>query len=200
MCKNFLWSGFCDRKVIPLVAWKQICLPKNEGGLGMKQIRAWNVAAIAKNLWNICLHKETLWVRWIHQIYIKGSSIWDLQEPQDCSWSLRKILQIRDIFRDHIKVSIGDGTQTLLFHDNWLGDARLADREGIKDHFCTWGRYITVSSWWDGEWKIPSSLERRFGEIAIQIQQHHLTPVPDRVVSTDSKAGTFTISSAYDIL
>lgn len=36
LCRNFLWSGHRDQKAIPLVAWDRICLPRNEGGLGVK--------------------------------------------------------------------------------------------------------------------------------------------------------------------
>lgn len=38
----------------------------------------------------------------------------------DVCWGWRKILQSRDILREHIVYRIGDGSQTSLWYDNWL--------------------------------------------------------------------------------
>lgn len=35
LCKNYLWSGTSDRQKVPLVAWDTLCLPRNEGGVGL---------------------------------------------------------------------------------------------------------------------------------------------------------------------
>jgi hypothetical protein len=35
ICRNFLWTGDVRRGTIALVAWKTICMPKAEGGLGL---------------------------------------------------------------------------------------------------------------------------------------------------------------------
>lgn len=36
---NFIWSGQWDSNVMHLVAWDEICVPKKEGGLGVKQAK-----------------------------------------------------------------------------------------------------------------------------------------------------------------
>lgn len=38
ICRNFLWCGNVDTKPMALIAWEKICVPKSEGGLGIKQI------------------------------------------------------------------------------------------------------------------------------------------------------------------
>ena len=48
-CWSFLWSGNCNSKKKPLVAWKEETLPKVEGGLGIRIIEAWNKALLSKN-------------------------------------------------------------------------------------------------------------------------------------------------------
>ncbi|GKE53406.1 hypothetical protein Tco_1488562 [Tanacetum coccineum] len=42
------------------VAWKNMCRPKNEGGLGIKDLGQWNEVLMAKHLWNIASRKESL--------------------------------------------------------------------------------------------------------------------------------------------
>ncbi|XP_011079190.1 uncharacterized protein LOC105162767 [Sesamum indicum] len=57
ICRNFLWNS----RRAP-VAWEEICHPKEEGGLGIRHIQSWNVALIARVLWNIHRKPDTLWV------------------------------------------------------------------------------------------------------------------------------------------
>lgn len=49
--KRFLWSGVEEKKRIPLVAWDKVCRPKNKGGLGIKALKTFNKALLAKQLW-----------------------------------------------------------------------------------------------------------------------------------------------------
>ncbi|GFS40281.1 hypothetical protein Acr_00g0067560 [Actinidia rufa] len=53
LIKNFLWSGKCTINKKPLVAWKEVTLPKIEGGLGLRNPKAWNKALLSKTLWDI---------------------------------------------------------------------------------------------------------------------------------------------------
>lgn len=49
---NFLWNGNEDKRHVK-IAWKDVCMPKKEGGLGIKLLKEWNKALMAKHLWNI---------------------------------------------------------------------------------------------------------------------------------------------------
>lgn len=95
LCRNFLWNS---KK--PLVAWSEVCLPKSEGGLGFRDIKCWNNALLAKSLWNIHAKKDTLWVRWVNHVYLRGASIWELSSKKDDSPLLKKIVSIASYFKD----------------------------------------------------------------------------------------------------
>ena len=43
-----------------LVAWDDVCLPKIEGGLGFKNLEAWNLALLLMNLRNIQAKKDSM--------------------------------------------------------------------------------------------------------------------------------------------
>ncbi|KAL2237180.1 UNVERIFIED_CONTAM: Retrovirus-related Pol polyprotein from type-2 retrotransposable element R2DM [Sesamum indicum] len=58
LCRNFLWNS----RRAP-VAWEEIYHPKEEGGLGIRHIQSWNVALLARILWNIHRKADTLWVQ-----------------------------------------------------------------------------------------------------------------------------------------
>ncbi|VFQ75989.1 unnamed protein product [Cuscuta campestris] len=96
--RNFLWSSTPDYKKCPLVSWDEVCLPKQEGGLGLKNLLKWNQACLMKLLWDIANKKDTLWVKWIHNKYLKGSSVWDYTtKPDDCYY-WKKLVQTRCLF------------------------------------------------------------------------------------------------------
>ena len=44
--RNFIWSGDVTSKKIVTVSWCHICAPKNEGGLGLRDIFSLNTTAL----------------------------------------------------------------------------------------------------------------------------------------------------------
>ncbi|KAK4733465.1 hypothetical protein R3W88_007726 [Solanum pinnatisectum] len=76
VCRNFLWSGQENTLKSPLIAWKEVCRSKNEGGLGIMECMTWNEAAITKYVWNIAKKADNLWVKWVNRIYLKGNDWW----------------------------------------------------------------------------------------------------------------------------
>lgn len=63
ICRNFLWSGQGNTLKSPLIAWKEVCRSKKEGGLGIMECMTCNEAAIAKYVWNIAKKADNLWVK-----------------------------------------------------------------------------------------------------------------------------------------
>ena len=80
----------------PLVAWKEVTLPKMEGGLGIRNSKAWNKAMLTKTLWDIQAKTESLWVKWVHQRYMNRGSFWDYQIKHEDSPLLKQVIAIRD--------------------------------------------------------------------------------------------------------
>ncbi|KAJ8419576.1 hypothetical protein Cgig2_018899 [Carnegiea gigantea] len=51
-------------KKVPYVSWEEICKPKKNKGMGIKNVEAWKKASIAKLVWAIAQKKDLLWVKW----------------------------------------------------------------------------------------------------------------------------------------
>ncbi|XP_019223812.1 PREDICTED: uncharacterized protein LOC109205556 [Nicotiana attenuata] len=92
ICRKFLWTGDTNTNRKALVAWEKMCRPKSKGGLNITNLSMWNRAALIKHLWNLCMKKDKLWIRWVHVYYIKGKNPWQVEVKQ-ASWISRKILQ-----------------------------------------------------------------------------------------------------------
>lgn len=51
MCSKFLWGGNIDTRSTAKVAWKTVCLPKREGGLGLRSFSEWNKVLCLRFIW-----------------------------------------------------------------------------------------------------------------------------------------------------
>ncbi|XP_074283602.1 uncharacterized protein LOC141608142 [Silene latifolia] len=96
LCRNFLWEGGAEYTRPPMVSWDKVCTPKKEGGLGLRNLTTWNMAAVGKLAWWVTNRPDKLWVQWVHHIYLKGANWGEYNPTMDSSWSWRKICQVRD--------------------------------------------------------------------------------------------------------
>ena len=116
---SFLWSGKMGNAHRAKVKWESMCLPKEEGGLGLRRVRDSNDASVMKHIWNLCYRKDSLWVAWVRRLYLRRGSLWCEKIPSNCSWSWRKILQLRERIRPFIRHKVCNGVGTFLWHDFW---------------------------------------------------------------------------------
>lgn len=59
--KSFLWGGPSGERKVAWVKWEQVCKSKSEGGLGVKDIEAFNNALLLKWRWRLLVEEGGLW-------------------------------------------------------------------------------------------------------------------------------------------
>ncbi|GJY46647.1 hypothetical protein Tco_0435710 [Tanacetum coccineum] len=144
LVRGFLWCNGEYKRGKAKVAWDDICLPKREGGLGLRSLEVFNLALMTTHIWNVVSNKEYLWVRWIHMYKLRGRTFWDISPKNDMSWGWRKLLQLREIVKPFFWVRIGNGLKTSLWYDRWCLQGSLIRfftpreiaREGYRLHSC----------------------------------------------------------------
>ncbi|KAL4578043.1 hypothetical protein LXL04_014158 [Taraxacum kok-saghyz] len=67
--RNFLWGGLDEQKNIRWVAWNKVVVSKENGGLGLGSLRAYNLAMIVKWWWRMRCNKSAMWSRVIIGIH-----------------------------------------------------------------------------------------------------------------------------------
>jgi hypothetical protein len=84
--KDFWW-GFPPYKSrnLSLKSWDSICLPRNQGGLGLRNMTTTNLALITKLGWKF-LHTNSLWVHHLHKKYIQYGSFFSAPSTPTASW------------------------------------------------------------------------------------------------------------------
>ncbi|XP_071688766.1 uncharacterized protein [Rutidosis leptorrhynchoides] len=105
LLKGFLWCQGTLKKGKAKVKWKDVCLPKSEGGLGIKNLREWNTALISTHIWNF----------------------WVVDVPSNASWSWRKILGVRNDLRGRFFNIVRNGNWTNVWYDVWTELGPLAE-------------------------------------------------------------------------
>jgi len=59
--KKIFWGGGDDFRKISWVDWDSVCLLREEGGLGVRRLREFNVSFLGKWFWRMLVDKEGLW-------------------------------------------------------------------------------------------------------------------------------------------
>ncbi|GKC76206.1 putative gag-pol polyprotein [Tanacetum coccineum] len=138
LMRGFLWCQGEMKKGKAKVAWDSVCMPKHEGGLGIRRIEDFNISLMATHIWSIFTHRESLWVKLVHTYKLKGRSFWDVPCRGDASWRwhrwtdvcpLKDLLSNRDIL--HVPVLLDDMDDVILWRD----------RDGVLRPFsvaCVW--------------------------------------------------------------
>ena len=60
LLKSFMWCQGEISKGKAKISWENICKPKDQGGLGIKDLQTWNEVLILNHLWNIYQLKKIL--------------------------------------------------------------------------------------------------------------------------------------------
>lgn len=143
LCSAFLWSGPDLKTTKAKVSWKDVCLPKNEGGLGLRPLKETNKVLCLKLIWRIYSSRSSLWVKWIQCYLICKGSFWSVKVSTiSGSWMWRKLLNLRELGKQYLRMEVKNGERTTFWYDHWsrfgclkevLGEGRLIDL-GIADN------------------------------------------------------------------
>ncbi|XP_022007904.1 uncharacterized protein LOC110907196 [Helianthus annuus] len=58
--RRFLWNGGTQGPVRTKVAWKDVCMPKEEGGLGIRSIMDVNKTLLPSHIWSLITNRQSL--------------------------------------------------------------------------------------------------------------------------------------------
>ena len=108
LCAGFLWKGKESTARGVRVKWQEICYPRSEGGLGLKDIYSWNQACIMQNIWALITKAGSIWIAWIQAYVLKGKDFWEVQAFQNSCWRWKKLLKMRENARQFVERSDGE--------------------------------------------------------------------------------------------
>lgn len=124
-----LWSSFDGTSRYPLISWKRICQPMENGGLGVRSIKTMNKALMAKWLWNFAKEKNSLWRHLIATKYGVQLLGWcsKLSDKPYGAGVCKGVLKEFSWFKDMVSFKVGRGNTVMFWKDNWCGGVKLAE-------------------------------------------------------------------------
>jgi hypothetical protein len=66
---NFLWDEDENKRKYHLVNWQTVCLPKDQGGLGILDLDIMNIALLSKWFWKL-VNTTGIWQQILEKKYL----------------------------------------------------------------------------------------------------------------------------------
>ncbi|XP_021734157.1 uncharacterized protein LOC110700882 [Chenopodium quinoa] len=120
LCRNFWWGQKGSERKLALISWEKLCKSKREGGIGFRDLRAFNCALLARQFWRIATNPNSLAGRILKGKYFQRSTIWDAKVPPNASYTWRSIISARDLVVEGSSWLIGNGKSVRLWGDKWI--------------------------------------------------------------------------------
>jgi hypothetical protein len=98
-------------------AWKKICRPKTQGGLGVLDLNIQNKALLLKNLHKFYNRHDIPWVQLIWSTYYSNGSIPGNQLEGSFWW--KSHLKMVDLYKAMAKCNLSDGKSAFFWSDLW---------------------------------------------------------------------------------
>lgn len=117
LCSRFLWSGNIDKRGLAKIAWRTVCLPTEEGGLGLRSLLVWNQVLCLKFIWLLLSKTPSLWVDWHWSIHLNDKSFWTVKASATDSWAWKKLLDLRPLALQFCKTRLGNGRSASFWFD-----------------------------------------------------------------------------------
>lgn len=117
---QFWWSnGEKDRK-LHWVAWNKMTEPKETGGLGFKDLEAFNLALLAKQVWRIITKPNLLVSKVLKHKYFPHTSIFQASSKPRDSWLWKSWLGTTNMIREGSSWQVGNGKTIKIWEDKWI--------------------------------------------------------------------------------
>ncbi|XP_048605541.1 uncharacterized protein LOC106393034 [Brassica napus] len=122
---DFWWNSLEHKRKMHWLSWSTLCLVKEQGGLGFKDLQSFNQALLAKQAWRILNHPESLFARFFKSRYFENSDFLNAKNGSRPSYGWRSIQFGKELLFQGLRKHLGNGTTVSVWVDDWIeGDVR----------------------------------------------------------------------------
>ena len=101
---------------------ERLCEAKEVGGIGFKEIKKFNQALLAKQVWRMINNSESLCYKVFKARFFLDCSILEANDTSVGLYAGKSILSARDVVKRGVVWQNGDGASVSIKEDKWLLD------------------------------------------------------------------------------
>ncbi|KAL0325489.1 UNVERIFIED_CONTAM: putative mitochondrial protein [Sesamum radiatum] len=200
LAANFFWHDG-DKRRIHWLAWDHMCRSKLDGGLGFRNLEAFNLALLAKQLWRLLSRPDSLVSKVLKAKYFPRAHLFEARLGARPSYTLRSIWAAMDLFKAGCRWRIGTGHAVRIWQDPWIPRTPSFRIITPKPSSCPWTYVSDLVLASTREWNEDTISAFVWPEDRDYILQIPLSfsNVPDLLIWHYSPNGIFSIRSAYHL-
>lgn len=179
--------------------WERLPVPKLHGGMGFKDLSAFNLAMLGKQGWKFLSVPDSLVCRIFKARYFPSCNYLNAQLGHNPSYVWRSILRARFIVRGGARWSIGSGASTSILNEPWLPNGECIGGDITGAHFVQNITINNLMNLYDKSWNEKVIRQVFSVDIAEKILQTPLLgQVPeDCLIWKAERNGRYSVRSAY---
>jgi hypothetical protein len=106
---KFWCSGNLDKRSMHWLAWDKLAIPKNQGGMGFRDMQVFNAALLGKHAWRILMKPNSLCSQVLRTRYLHNQELMTANAPRAASKTWHAILVGREALKLGLIKRVGSG-------------------------------------------------------------------------------------------
>ena len=199
MIRKFWWGQVKNEKKLAWLSWDKMCLPKDRGGLGFRDLKSFNLALLSKKGWRLQTNSTSLFSRVYKAKYFPQCSFVEATVGPNRSYAWRSLMAAQGVVHKGMRWQVGNGNRIRVWRDKWIprpSTYRLVTPEKPSSENALVSELINRATHeWNmdklKDWFLPEDRE------AIMSIPLSTNEVCDRLIWAENRSGKFTVKSAY---
>ncbi|KAA3473503.1 reverse transcriptase [Gossypium australe] len=133
---KFWWQKAHGKQGIHWCQWQKLCRPKEEGGMGFRNMAKFNVALLAKQGWRILNYPDSLVSKVLKAKYFPKEDFLNSSLRQNCSFTWKSFWATKRVLMDGLCWKVGNGKDISALNDAWIPDLHMIRLASHVNNLC----------------------------------------------------------------
>ena len=120
LCAKLWWGQVGNERKIHWKSWTSLSQPKNEGGMGFRDLRLFNLAMLEKQGWRLIHEKDSLLYKCFKARYFPRCQFLDVTVSPNSSFVWSSIMATMPILKSGCCWRVGSGDDIWIRKDKWI--------------------------------------------------------------------------------